>query len=119
MQFFVTIFVMSKYSKELPNLERDERLMNLLSNVIDPELQIPIVDMGLIYEAKLKDKTAFIKMTLTTVGCPLFHVIENDIENTLLNSKDLDIKKVDIDLIFDPPWHTGMMSEEQQIEFGI
>ncbi len=106
-------------NKELPNLERDERLMKLLSEVIDPELQIPITSMGLIYGAKLKKKTAFISMTLTTVGCPLFHVIEHDIETTLLDSKELHITKVEIDLIFDPPWHTGMMSEEQQLEFGI
>lgn len=106
-------------NKELPNLERNEKLMKLLSEVIDPELQIPITAMGLIYGAKLKNKKAIITMTLTTIGCPLYHVIEHDIETILLDSREITIKKVEIDLTFDPPWHTGMMNEEQQISFGI
>jgi len=102
----------------LPDLERDDKIMKLLSDVIDPELGIPITDMGLIYEAKLDKDTAKIKMTLTTVGCPLFGVIQSDIEEKLLNS-DLGIKKVDIELTFDPPWHPGMMSEEKRLEMGM
>ncbi len=100
------------------NLEKkDAKLFELLKNVIDPELQIPIVDMGLIYEAKLKENTAFILMTLTTVGCPLFNIIESDIKEALLASKD--IEKVEIELTFDPPWHPGMMSEQYRLEFGL
>ncbi len=97
--------------------KRNSKILNLLRHVIDPELQIPIVEMGLIYEAKLKEKTAFIVMTLTTVGCPLFSVIESDIKEALLTSKD--IEKVEIELTFDPPWHPGMMSEQYRLEFGL
>ncbi len=103
---------MKKESKK-----KDPKILELLKHVIDPELQIPIVEMGLIYEAQLKEKTAYIVMTLTTVGCPLFSVIESDIKEALLNSKDID--KVEIELTFDPPWHPGMMSEQYKLEFGL
>ena len=97
--------------------EKDPKILKLLKNVMDPELQIPIVEMGLIYEAKLKENTAFIVMTLTTVGCPLFNIIESDIKEALLASDD--IEKVEIELTFDPPWHPGMMSERYRLEFGL
>ena len=105
-------------TNHLPQLVRDKHLMALLENVMDPELHIPITDMGLIYGAELtKEKNAIITMTLTTVGCPLFDVIKEEIEDALLSDKT--IKRVAIELVFDPPWHPGMMSEEQQTELGL
>lgn len=95
--------------------------MLALTAVIDPELFIPITDMGLIYGAHLEQKesknTALITMTLTTIGCPLFDVIKKDIEEVLYGIDG--VEDVHIELTFDPPWHTGMMSEETRLDLGV
>ncbi len=101
----------------LPKLTRDPSLIQALSVINDPEIHVPITEMGLIYGAHKKNATVFITMTLTTIGCPLFDVIKKDIETEL---KKIDgVRDISIDLTFDPPWHTGMMSEETQLELGL
>lgn len=94
-----------------------KEVMNKLSEVIDPELFISIVDMGLIYDVKIVKQNIKITMTLTTIGCPLFNIIEQDIRNNLLTIKGID--KIDIDLTFDPPWNMDMMSEKAKAKLGI
>lgn len=101
----------------LPDLPRDERLLKALSVIDDPEIHVPITEMGLIYGAVLDKGVATITMTLTTIGCPLFDTIKNDIETELYNLDD--VTTVVIDLTFDPPWHAGMLSEAAQIELGL
>ena len=82
-----------------------------LKKVMDPELGVSLVDLGLIYETSLsKEGIAHIKMTLTTMGCPLFPVIEKDIENHLMEIEE--VNDVKIELTFDPPWNPSMMTDE-------
>ncbi len=84
---------------------------------MDPELNISIVDLGLIYKVKIVNKTsAKITMTLTTIGCPLFPVIEKDIKGKL---KELGFTNVQIELTFDPPWSIDMLSERGKAILGI
>lgn len=92
-------------------------IMQKLSQVLDPELGISIVDLGLIYEIALTPKIK-ITMTLTTVGCPLFSLIENDIKNKI---KELGLKEKDfeIKLTFDPPWTMERMSKKGKKMLGI
>ena len=107
----------AEMEKLLPKKKRDPELMVALSAIIDPELFVPITEMGLIYGAEMKGSTAKILMTLTTIGCPLFDVIQADIEKEL---KKIDtVENIDIELTFDPPWHAGMLSEAAQIELGL
>jgi len=102
----------------MKELQKDKSLMKALSSVEDPELHLPITEMGLIYGAQLeKDGTAKITMTLTTIGCPLIDVIQDDIKSALKNVKR--VKNVTIELTFDPPWSPEMMSEEARIEVGL
>jgi len=101
----------------IPNLTREPDLLSALSVIMDPEIHVPITEMGLIYGVQRKNTTAHVTMTLTTIGCPLFDVIKKDIEDEL--HKVDGIESVEIELTFDPPWHTGMMSEEIQLELGI
>lgn len=95
----------------------EEKIMRKLEDVLDPELYISIVDLGLVYNVKVKNGTADIKMTLTTMGCPLFSVLENDIKGKVQSIRE--IKDVTIELVFDPPWTTDRMTERARAMIGI
>ena len=90
-----------------------------LSEVMDPELNISIVDLGLVYKIDLKSSDAVkITMTLTTIGCPLFSLIEQEIKSKL---KELGYseKNMTLELTFDPPWSMDKMSERAKAMLGI
>lgn len=93
------------------------KIMKKLEDVMDPELYISIVDLGLVYKITEKEGIVSIKMTLTTMGCPLFSVLENDIKGKILSIKG--IKDVIIELVFDPPWTTDRMTERAKAMIGI
>jgi metal-sulfur cluster biosynthetic enzyme len=88
-----------------------------LKKVKDPELGVSLVDLGLIYETSLsKEGIAHIKMTLTTMGCPLFPVIEKDIENHLMEIPE--VNEVKIELTFNPPWDPSKITDEAKAHLG-
>lgn len=93
-------------------------IKNKLKQVLDPELGISIVDLGLIYEIKIEKEKVKIVMTLTTIGCPLFSLIEEEVKNRL---KELGLKEEEIklELTFDPPWTIERMSKEARAMLGI
>ena len=96
-----------------------ELIQTTLEDVLDPELNISIVDLGLVYEITItEEKKVTVRMTLTTIGCPLFSLIETEIRNKVqtLGIKDNDIT---IDLVFDPPWSMEKMSERAKAMLGI
>lgn len=86
--------------------------------VLDPELGVSIVDLGLIYDVVVsKEGICTITMTLTTIGCPLFGQIQKEIEDRVM---EIDaINDVTVTLTFDPPWDTSKMSEEAKIQLGL
>lgn len=93
-------------------------VMSKLQEVLDPEINISIVDLGLIYDVKIvKDKVTIV-MTLTTIGCPLISLIEGEIKAKLF---EIGLKEdsVVIDLTFDPPWSMEKMSEKAKAMLGI
>jgi len=102
-----------------------------LRQVIDPELGINIVDLGLIYDIKVEgrrmkdegeqDKAKVrILMTLTTPGCPLAAVFQPMVRQALADIPGFDQHKdLSLELTFDPPWHQDMMSERTKIELGF
>jgi metal-sulfur cluster biosynthetic enzyme len=97
----------------------EAKVREQLEQVLDPELNISIIDLGLVYEVKVnEDSSVHIKMTLTTLGCPLFETIEQDIKSTL---KQISIpeEKVKLELTFDPPWSMERMSERGKAMLGI
>lgn len=93
------------------------RIMRKLKDVMDPELYISIVDLGLIYDISKKAGIITVTMTLTTMGCPLFGMLEADIKKRVMGIKD--IKDVRINLVFDPPWSMDMMTQEGRAQIGI
>lgn len=94
-----------------------DKVMDALSKVLDPELGLPVTDLGLIYNVEVKEKKATITMTLTTIGCPLFDILEEDIRKYMKDVKE--VEKVRLELVFDPPWSPEMMSEEAKAELGF
>lgn len=104
---------MAPSSKNLETAVREQ-----LKNVLDPELGISIIDLGLVYDIVVsKEGTCVITMTLTTIGCPLFGVIQKEIEDKAMEIDG--IEDVKIDLTFDPPWTPDKMSEESRIRLGL
>lgn len=95
----------------------EKKIMTALEEVMDPELYISIVDLGLVYSVKIKNEKVTLKMTLTTMGCPLFTVLESDIRDAL--KKIRGIKTVDVQLVFEPPWSIEKMSEKAKALMGI
>ncbi len=99
-------------------MNRKEPVINKLREVLDPELGVSIVDLGLIYNVEIDNHgVCVITMTLTTIGCPLFGQIQTSIENKVLEIEG--IIKVSIDLTFDPPWTPDKMAESARIELGL
>lgn len=94
-----------------------KKVLKALEAVLDPELHISIVDLGLVYDVKRdKNNMTHISMTLTTMGCPLFHVIEQEIHNKLYK---IGVEPVKITLTFEPPWNMTMLSERGKAMLGI
>ena len=99
----------------MTNLE--EKVRNSLRKVLDPELHINIVDLGLVYDVREEGGVAEVEMTLTSPGCPLASVIDKDVKEVVM--KIPGIKKVTLELVWDPPWTSDMMSDEAKAELGF
>ena len=98
----------------------EQTIRQALAKVIDPELQIDIVSLGLIYNVKVDGgKKVIIRMTLTTPGCPLAPVIDEMVRDALFGLVEDTEQDVIIDLTFDPPWIPEMMTEEARLELGL
>lgn len=95
-----------------------ENVLTALEQVIDPELGIDIVNLGLVYEVIL-DKSGFCKvnLTLTTMGCPLADVITDDIHRALKTVSE--VKEIEVKLVWYPAWSTDRMSRYARIALGI
>ena len=92
-------------------------ILEALKRVIDPEIGLNIVDVGLIYRIEVVDEeTAEIDFTLTTPGCPLGDSINNDILTVV--REDTGIQNVVTNLVWNPPWSLEFMSEEARLELG-
>jgi len=89
-----------------------------LTNCIDPEIPVNLVDLGLIYDVQIEEKNVNIKLTLTTRGCPMHSSISNDVKSKLLALPE--VENAQVDVVWDPPWNPAMMSESarQKLEFG-
>ncbi|MBP2098119.1 metal-sulfur cluster assembly factor [Enterococcus rivorum] len=95
-----------------------EQILTALETVIDPELGIDIVNLGLIYEVEF-DKTGdtVIKMTLTTMGCPLADVLTEQIHEAVKEIPE--VSNVEVKLVWYPAWTTDKMSRYARIALGI
>jgi metal-sulfur cluster biosynthetic enzyme len=117
----VTAKAADKPEKDSPNvkLEQDAIRECIRVSVIDPEIGINVVDLGLLYDIEIRSETDVrIEMTLTSMGCPLMDVIEADIQRACTDQFGEEVR-IEVEFVFDPPWNASMMSEDAQMELGI
>lgn len=102
---------------ETPSLPDKEILLEALRDVIDPELGFNIVDLGLIYDVAIEDRTATVTMTMTTPGCPAQEYITSGVEQRLLEEGTL--TGIFVDVVWEPRWSPRMMSPIAKAHFRI
>ena len=94
-----------------------ERVLEVLKNVIDPEIGLNIVDLGFIYKVDIKGENVKIEMTLTNPGCPMHSMFVHQVETALKSAfEDAD---VEIRMVFDTPWTPERMSKDARKKLGV
>lgn len=93
-----------------------------LKTVYDPEIPVNIVDLGLIYSCDIASlenggKKIAVMMSMTAPGCGMGNVLKADVESKL--SRLPEVKEVNVQVVFDPPWHPGRMSEAAKLQLGF
>ncbi|SFA79018.1 MULTISPECIES: metal-sulfur cluster assembly factor [unclassified Bacillus (in: firmicutes)] len=95
-----------------------DSIMGTLELVIDPELGVDIVNLGLVYDVEMDEEgTATVTMTLTSMGCPLAGTIVDQVKRALEDIPE--VKKTEVNIVFNPPWTKDMMTRYAKIALGI
>jgi probable FeS assembly SUF system protein SufT len=100
----------------------EQAVWDQLKTVYDPEIPVNIVDLGLIYSCEIAPeeqggKKIDIKMSMTAPGCGMGNVLKADVEGKL--SRLPEVKTVNVEVVFDPPWNPGLMSEAAKLQLGF
>ncbi len=106
----------------LADEELQKEIWNQLRSVYDPEIPVNIADLGLIYTCDIQpmgggSHKVDVKMTLTAPGCGMGPVLVQDVQNKLLCIEGVD--DVNVELVWDPPWNQGMMTEAAKLQLGL
>ena len=95
-----------------------EKSIEEIKKIYDPEIPVNIYDLGLIYDVIVdEDNNVDVKMTLTTPNCPVAESLPMEVENTVKEVKD--VKKVNLELVWDPPWDKSMITEAGKLELNL
>jgi len=99
----------------------EKMVWDQLRTVYDPEIPVNVVDLGLIYSCEITPqddgKKIDIKMSMTAPGCGMGNVLKADIEGKIARLPE--VKAVNVQVVFDPPWHPGLMSEAAKLQLGF
>ncbi len=95
----------------------EKTVLEALRQVIDPELDCNIVDLGLIYSIRIHQGKVSVQMTLTTHGCPMHESIAMGTQAAILRLAP--VEEVEVDLVWDPPWNPSMMSDAGRARLGL
>ncbi len=94
-----------------------ERVKQALTEVIDPEIGLDIVNLGLVYDIEVMENRVHVKMTLTVPGCPLGNFILSQAKEKV---EEIDgVEEAEIELVWDPPWNINMVSEKAKKQLGL
>ena len=108
---------MSETTEET-TIPTNEELMEALTDVKDPELDMSIVELGLVYDLAYDDGEVIVSMTLTSPGCPMGPIIKGGVYGRLIRVPG--VKDVDVQIVWTPPWNPKeMASEDVQMALGI
>ncbi len=95
----------------------EEQILEALKQVIDPEIGLDVVNLGLVYDVQIDDDNVVkVKMTMTVPGCPLQNQILMTAEQAILAIPE--VKDVIVELVWEPPWNPNMMSDEAKKRLG-
>ena len=100
----------------------EKEIWNQLRTCYDPEIPVNVVDLGLIYDCHLTPLSpgshrVDVKMTLTAPGCGMGPMLAQDVQNKVLSLEGVD--DVAVELVWDPPWNQGMMTEQAKLQLGL
>ena len=99
-------------------MELKDQIIAEIKKIYDPEIPVNIYELGLIYDIKVENKnTAKVKMTLTSPNCPVAESLPKEVKDSIMQVEGID--KVDLDLVWDPPWDKSMMSESARLELNL
>ena len=99
-------------------MELKDQIINEIKKIYDPEIPVNIYELGLIYDIKVENKnTAKVKMTLTSPNCPVAESLPKEVKDGIMQVEG--IEKVDLDLVWDPPWDKTMMSESAKLQLNL
>jgi len=104
--------------EELSLEDLQQEVIETLRTVYDPEIPVNIYELGLVYEVKVNENgEAKVIMTLTTPMCPVAESLPREVQYRLEEIEQ--INKADVEVVWDPPWNPGMMSEEARLELNM
>ena len=98
-------------------METKDKIIAEIRKIYDPELPVNIYDLGLIYDVKVNEKKAIIKMTLTTPNCPVAESLPKEVKQGAMQVDE--IEDVDLELVWEPPWTKDMMSDAAKLELNL
>jgi metal-sulfur cluster biosynthetic enzyme len=100
-----------------PRLRTKDEMLDVLRTVIDPELHMNIVDLGLVYGVSQEERTVKVDMTLTTPGCPYGPYLLHMVRESLMAMEG--VEEAEVNVVWEPAWSPEKMSEEARLEFGF
>ena len=96
----------------------EDKIVEILKTIFDPELPVDIYELGLIYEVRIsKEGVVEIDMTLTSPNCPVAESLPKDVKEKVESVEG--VSEAHVNIVFDPPWDKDMMSEEAKLELGF
>ena len=99
-------------------MELKDKVIAEIKKIYDPEIPVNIYDLGLIYDVKVDDNNNVdVKMTLTTPNCPVAESLPMEVETTVKEVKE--VNKVNLELVWDPPWDKSMITEAGKLELNL
>lgn len=104
-------------SIDTPGGEVYEAIVAALRDIFDPEIPVNIYDLGLIYGVAVEEGHAVVTMTLTTPHCPVAETMPGEVELRVMNVPGVATARVD--LVWDPAWDPGKMTDEAKLELGM
>ena len=98
-------------------IDLKEKVIAEIKKIYDPEIPVNIYELGLIYDVSIIQKDVKVKMTLTTPNCPVAESLPKEVKDSIMQIDGVD--KVDLDLVWEPPWDKSMMSESAKLELNL
>ena len=99
-------------------MDLKEKIITEVKKIYDPEIPVNIYELGLIYDIIIeKDNNVKINMTLTSPNCPVAESLPKEVKDSIMAIKE--VKNVDLNLVWEPPWDKDMMTESAKLELNL